>query len=399
MPKEILALNSGSSSLKFGLYAVEKEQIGPLYTGSITGIRAGKGSFVIRNAQGALLLEDNHEIATQQNAIALLSNSLELLPYPAPAAIGHRIVHGGPHLQQHQRITHNVLEQLRAAAIFAPLHVPAALELIAATTQHFHGKPQFACFDTAFHRTLPEVATRFALPKTLWDAGIRRYGFHGLSCESILATLQQENAPLPRRIIVAHLGNGASLTAILDGQSVDTTMGLTPTGGIVMGTRPGDLDPGVLLHLLRTMDYAALSGSAAAEKLEHLLDYESGLLALSGVTNDMRQLGGLAASSPAAAQAIAIFCRSAKKALSSLMATLGGLDLLVFTGGIGQHNARIREHICSDLDFLDIRLNPQANAQNADDISADKSRVVIRVMEPREELQIARIYGALPHAE
>lgn len=390
MSTEILALNSGSSSLKFGLYAVDKDAVEPLYSGLIQGIHTAKGDFVIRNAEGVVLLEDNHCIASQQDAIALLSNSLGLLPYPEPVAIGHRIVHGGPHLLQHQRITPSVLEQLHEAAIFAPLHVPVALELIAAVTKSFHGKPQFACFDTAFHATMPEVATHFALPKDLWNAGIRRYGFHGLSCESILAALRAESASLPERMIIAHLGNGASLTAVLHGESIDTTMGLTPTGGVVMGTRPGDLDPGLLLHVLRTPEYAALSGKDAAAKLEHLLNHESGLLGLSDATSDMRQLGELAANNPVAAMAIEIFCRSAKKALASLIAVLGGLDLLIFTGGIGQHDAEIRRCICEGLEFAGLHLDGKANQHGGTTISTQDSPVNIRVLPPHEEVQIAR---------
>ncbi|MHB1023055.1 MAG: acetate/propionate family kinase [Acidobacteriaceae bacterium] len=399
MPTEILALNSGSSSLKFGLYAVNGEKTEPLYSGSIQGIHTSKSNFVIRNTQGVVLLEDNHVIASQQDAIELLSNSLRLLPYPKPAAIGHRLVHGGPHLLQHQRITPAVLEQLHEAAIFAPLHVPVALELIEAATKHFHGTPQFACFDTAFHATMPEVATHFALPKKLWDAGVHRYGFHGLSCESIMATLRAESSPLPKRVIIAHLGNGASLTAVLDGESIDTTMGLTPTGGIVMGTRPGDLDPGVLLHLLRTTEYATVSGKEAAAKLEHLLNHESGLLGLSDATSDMRQLGELAAEDPAAAMAIEIFCRTAKKALAGLIAVLGGVDLLVFTGGIGQHDAHIRKCICEGLEFAGIRLNEEANQKGDAVISRQDSQVSVRVLCPYEELQIARLSAHLLRKE
>jgi len=375
----ILALNSGSSSLKFGLFGAQGDEIRPLCAGAVEGIGSDSGRFWIRSAEGKALKDDRQPVAGQQEAIRAVAQALDNLPYPRPAAIGHRIVHGGPKLREHQLITPEVLEELKAAAVFAPLHVPIALALIRQAQHHFPGVPEFACFDTAFHRTLPESASHFALPQKFWDAGVRRYGFHGLSCESILQTL---GADVPPRMIMAHLGSGASITAIANGASVDTTMGLTPTGGIVMATRTGDLDPGVFLHILRT------TGSTA-EDLEKLLDKESGLLGLSGISGGMRQLHETH-ENPAAQLAIEVFCRSAKKAIGGFIAILGGLDLLVFTGGIGEHDSAVRERICSGLEPLGITLDLQKNQSGTQTISADSSRARVYVLESQEDVQIAR---------
>ena len=376
----ILALNSGSSSLKFGLFSGRSEGVFPICSGAIEGIGSPTGNFWIRDANGKTLKEDRHIVAEQQEAVRGVAQALEGLPFPRPSAVGHRVVHGGPKLCQHQKITPEILLELEAAVPFAPLHLPTALNMIRQVQQHFPEAPQIACFDTAFHRTLPESAARFALPQKFWDAGVRRYGFHGLSCESILHAL---GAGVPPRMIVAHLGSGASITAIANGASVDTTMGLTPTGGIVMGTRPGDLDPGVFLYLLRT-------AGSDSDALEKLLDTESGLLGISGLSGDMRQLHE-AAENSRAQLAIEIFCRSAKKAIGAFVAVLGGLDLLVFAGGIGEHDAAVRGQICNGLDGLGITLDPEKNQQGRSTISSTSSRACVQVIESQEEAQIARI--------
>ena len=281
-----------------------------------------------------------------------------------PGAIGHRIVHGGPHLLTHQRITPAVREELQRSIHFAPLHLPKALHFIDLAATRFPDVAQFACFDTTFHRTIPEVAARFALPRQLYSEGVRRYGFHGLSYESIVHQLGHD---LPGRLIIAHLGNGASLAAVANGQSVDTTMGLTPTGGIPMGTRPGDLDPGVLLYLLREK-------RMTVDDLENLLNHESGLKGLSGTTGDMRQLEAAAnRGDPDAALAIEIFCRSIRKVIAAYTVVLGGLDLLVFAGGIGENSARVRAGATEGL----------------------PRDVPVRVVPSREDPQIARHCRAL----
>ena len=384
----ILALNSGSSSLKFGLFTALGDQVRRLCSGAAEGIGSDSGSFWIRDADGKTLLEEHRALSDQEESLRAVAQALSHLSFPVPAAIGHRIVHGGPKLREHQRITPDVLRELEAAAPFAPLHVPIAVRMIRQSQEQFPSVPQFACFDTAFHRTLPESAARFALPGKFWDAGIRRYGFHGLSCESILYKLGSD---VPPRLIIAHLGSGASITAIADGASVDTTMGLTPTGGIVMSTRSGDLDPGVLLHIIRTH-------GVEPDNLEKLLDTESGLLGISGISGDMRQLHQLP-TQPSAEKAIDIFCRTAKKSLGAFIAILGGLDLLVFTGGIGEHDAIARAQICSGLESLGVTLNPQKNQDGLQTISASESRVRVCVMQTDEDEQIARhTYRFLLHS-
>jgi acetate kinase len=260
-----------------------------------------------------------------------------------PRVIGHRLVHGGPEHTEPAIVDDALLAGLARAIPFAPLHLPVELSAIAAVRARFGDVPQVVCFDTGFHRTLPEVARRFALPSPWFEAGIRRYGFHGLSFEYLAAALAPAQL---RRAIFAHLGNGASMVAVRDGRSIDTTMGLTPTGGLVMGTRSGDLDPGLLVYLLNH-GYDACG-------LAHLVDHEAGLLALSGTTSDMQRLCELRASDPRAALAIDVFCYQARKAIGALAAVLGGVETLVFTGGIGEHAPAIRSEICRGLEHLGI---------------------------------------------
>jgi acetate kinase len=389
----VFVVNSGSSSLKFGVF-VKREgdeqaevqghlgaDVRALYRGAVEGIGGGQGKIWLRADTGEMLLDKARAFPTQTDAARAVAGELSGIAVPSLRAVGHRVVHGGPSLTTHQKITPEVLQKLEAAAHFAPLHVPVALELIRETQQLFPEVSQFACFDTAFHRTLPEEAARLPLPEKFWDAGVRKYGFHGLSCESILHALGRE---APARLIVAHLGNGASVTAIVEGSSVDTTMGLTPTGGIVMGTRPGDLDPGVLLHILR-------GNGINVERLERLLDKESGLLAISGTSQDMRSLHEATRENPRARLAIEMFARSAKKAIGSYVAVLGGLDLLVFTGGIGEHDAAVREKICEGMECFGVRLDREANQGNAGTISSGDSAARVRVLTSDEEAQIARI--------
>jgi len=379
MESPVLALNSGSSSLKFGVFAAATGDVHAIYRGSLDGIGARESHLAIRSADGRTLAQETHASETHQQAMRAVGQALAKLGLPPLAAIAHRIVHGGPHLREHQKLTPQVVKQLAAAATFAPLHVPVELDLIRETQSQFPGVPQFACFDTAFHRALPEAAARFALPEKFWQAAVRRYGFHGLSCESILHTL---GAPLPRRVVIAHLGNGASVTAVENGRSVDTSMGLTPTGGIIMGTRTGDLDPGVLLHLLRTEHLNEA-------QLEQLLDKQSGLLGISGVSSDMRELHQ-AGPQTRARLAIEMFCRTVRKQLGAFAAVLGGLDLLVFSGGIGEHDHAVREEICAGLAFLGITLDAHKNGANAETISKEGAAVTVRVVRSDEEAEMAR---------
>ena len=385
----ILTINSGSSSLKLGLFIERQGEEHVLLDVLADGIGKRDGKLEVRNEAGKLVRSEALVSATQEQALKQVAFWLGGLQADEPAAIGHRVVHGGPHLTTHQRITPEVFDELQRSVHFAPLHIPSALRLIEEAQKIYPKVPHFTCFDTAFHRTLPEAATRFALPSDLFLEGVRRYGFHGLSYESIVRQLRKN---LPRRVVIAHLGNGASLAAVENGLSVDTTMGLTPTGGIPMGTRSGDLDPGVLLHLMRTK-------RMAVDALEDLLNYDSGLVGLSGNTSDMRELQASAErGSAAAALAIEVFCRSIQKTIAAFSAGLQGLDLLVFTGGIGEHSAKVRRSACNGLDFLGIRLDQDRNERNAATISTDTSKCRVVVIPSEEDSQIARHCRSLMHS-
>jgi len=335
---------------------------------------------VALKSDSEILLQEAKNFAGAEEAAEFLIGILAEHTFPNPTLVGHRLVHGGPKLRDHQVITPNVLAALDQALPFAPLHLPPALEVVRHTMQRFPGIPQIACFDTAFHRTLPEYAARFPFSGEFWDKGLQRYGFHGLSFESIIHTL---GSGLASKLVVAHLGNGCSLCAIQDGKSIDTTMGLTPTGGVIMGTRSGDLDPGVVLHLLREENYSG-------ERLDQLVNHQSGLRGVSGETNDMRRLLASATKDKDAALAVEMFCYVIAKFIGAMGAALGGIELLVFTAGIGEHAAPIRSEICARLQHLGIVLDETANHENADTISAETGRCGVRVIPTDEDLQIAR---------
>jgi acetate kinase len=359
----ILVLNSGSSSLKFGVYYRDATKEEPLLTGSADGIGRSNGTLDIRFSDAQSPLRSEGVLESQSDALSALAAAIREHVHTTPLAVGHRVVHGGPNLRSHQLITPQVLDELRAATHFAPLHIPQALSLIASAQATFPSAAQFACFDTIFHQTMPEVASHLPLPQRYFDAGIRRYGFHGLSYESLLHHFGEK---LPERAIFAHLGNGASLCAVRNKVSIDTTMGLTPTGGIPMSTRSGDLDPGVILYLLRNEKYSA-------DELEDLLNHRSGLFALSLGESDVKALVARAQSRESQATlALDIFAISVRKVIGAYAALLGGVDLLVFTGGIGEHSEYIRSAITNGLEFLGL--------------PADK----IQVVPAQEEKQIAR---------
>ncbi|HKN72190.1 MAG TPA: acetate/propionate family kinase [Terriglobales bacterium] len=359
----ILILNSGSSSLKFGIYRRGATDEDPLLTGSAEGVGRGNGSLHIRSSDGKPLLQHDCVHESQNDALSTLAATIRQQTDEMPAAVGHRVVHGGPKLCRHQLITPQVLDQLRSATHFAPLHIPQALSLIATAQSIFPSATQFACFDDAFHQTIPEIASHFPLPRRYFDAGIRRYGFHGMSYESLV---HHFGAKLPERAIFAHLGNGSSLCALRNGIPIDTTMGLTPTGGIPMGTRSGDLDPGVILYLLR-------NEKVDADGLEDLLNHQSGLFALSSGESDVKALEERARNNdPRACLALDIFAASIRKTIGAYMALLGGVDLLVFTGGIGEHSDRIRSAATVGLEPLGL--------------TTDK----IQIVPTQEEQQIAR---------
>lgn len=387
----ILTINSGSSSLKLGLYRADSATPVLLCKGATDSIGKAGGELVITDATGAVLHREDASHDSQAGAFKHAAQKLAEFSGATLEGIGHRIVHGGPRLREHCRITPEVLKTLRAATHYAPLHIPAALALLRTASQIYPDTAAFACFDTAFHTTMPPEASTYPIPLRFREQGVQRYGFHGLSYESIVAALEPG---VPPRLVVAHLGNGASLCAIDNGLSVDTSMGLTPTGGIPMSTRTGDLDPGVILFLART-------GHLAPDALESVLNHESGLLALSGTTSDMRELTAERdKGSVAAHQAIDIFCRSIVKTIASYAAVLGGLDCLVFTGGIGEHSALVREQVCQKLGFLGVSLDSEANQRHGGVISSRESPITVRVIPADEDGRIAHhVYDLLQQTE
>jgi len=356
----ILVINTGSSSLKLGLYQPADDDMQLLFEGLADNIGHDSSKLEIKDAAGKVLRSDTTRLKTQSAALDQATQALKQLANITPSAIGHRVVHGGPRLTSHQHITPELIAELKNCLHFAPLHIPLALELIAAAERTYPNLPQFACFDTAFHTTIPEAASRFPIPREFFDEGIRRYGFHGLSYESIV---HQLGTDLPSRIVIAHLGSGASLCAIKAGRSIDTTMGLTPTGGIPMATRSGDLDPGILLYLMRAKNMDV-------DTLEKLLNHDSGLAAISGGESDMRKLES--STDPNAQLAIDIFCTAIRKTIAAYATELGGIDLLIFSGGIGEHSARVRNQVSEGLGFLGL------------------TREKIRVIPSQEDIQIAR---------
>lgn len=388
-PRTVLALNSGSSSLKFGVYRVSAARIEALLTGEAESIGSNAGKFSALDSHQHVVIDEATAFANQSDAFARIARLLASANLPPLTAMGHRVVHGGAVLREHCLIDDAVLHQLEAAASFAPLHAPAALSVIALARRHFAGLPQAACFDTTFHRTMPDVARVLPIPSALQTEGIQRYGFHGLSCESIVRQLADDGAErLPERLVIAHLGNGASVTAVKQGTSIDTSMGLTPTGGLIMGTRSGDMDPGVLIYLLREKKYDAAM-------LEKLLDHQSGLLGISGVSGDMRRLHEAAPSNPHARLAIQMFCYSVRKQIAAMTAALDGIDQLVFTGGIGENDAEIRATICAGLSWLGMSRDDGCtrSAQNPRDASA--TRCGVNILPSQEDKQIARHTAAL----
>ncbi len=381
----VLALNSGSSSLKFGLYLVGSSWTEMRIAGEVQSIGDEKGKFYAQDSRGNALLSETVSMRSQREAIIRIGRLLADSKSPAPAAIGHRIVHGGPKLRQHSLIDDFVLRQLEAATAFAPLHIPSALAVIRFAQELFPGLPQVACFDTTFHAELAEVARVLPIPKELQLEGIQRYGFHGLSCESIV---HQLGNGLPNRLIIAHLGNGASVTAVKGGKSIDTSMGLTPTGGVIMGTRSGDLDPGVLVYLMRQKRFDAAM-------LEELVDRRSGLLGISGVGSDMRRLHEAAPSNADARLAIQLFCYSVRKQVAAMIAALDGVDLIVFTGGIGENDEEARAAICGGLSWIGLSLDEARNRSANNPINNPVSRCSVLVLASQEDEQIARHTWAL----
>src|SRR5580692_10334236 len=321
--------------------------------------------YTLRDAAGQELSSGAPQKA---DPMKLLQDAISRPGMPPIDAVGYRVVHPGALLDRHQRITDQVLKDLEQAVVFAPLHDPEAIALIREMMKRFPQAHHYACFDTVFHQTMPAEASTYAIPARYREQGVRRYGFHGLSCEGVVDDLRAASdkgqASFPRRMVIAHLGSGCSVTAVLNGRSVDNTMGLTPTGGVVMGTRPGDLDPGLVLYLLRQAEGDRV---AALNAVETLVNHQSGMVALSGQANDMRATRKAAgAGSADAGLALEVFTRSVRKAIGAFAWLLGGLDAVVFTGGIGEHDAQSRAEILRGLESNGVVLDPAANEASGD---------------------------------
>jgi acetate kinase len=380
----ILTINRGSGTLKAGLYQASDS---PALVASMKVDRAGtrEASIKIADASGkALLAAGIDDTGANSDLTAILKWLSENGYTSRLAGIGHRLVHGGPRYTESQRITPEVLAELGKIAQLDPDHTPQAIQNIQFFTDRLPHTPQIGCFDTAFHASLPKVARMYALPRKFFDEGVRRYGFHGLSCESILQQLRATDAALAgRRLIIAHLGNGASMTAVNDGKSVDTSMGFTPLEGLVMGTRSGDIDPAAIIYLQER-------DRMTPRDIDTFLNKQSGLLGVSGASSDMRDLLEREAGDEQAAEAVALFCYRAKKYVGAYAAALGGLDALIFAGGIGENAPQVRERICAGLEFLGIEINPSLNRSNTPVISNARSRAKVKVIKTDEDAMIAQ---------
>ncbi len=382
--QRILTINTGSSSLKVALFDLGRGET-RIVSGEVERIGVPGGRLHVTDAGGATLIDQQNHFADHGAALeALLAWLRTHRPDPNLDAVGHRVVHGGIHYREPQRVTPELIAVLQGLTAIAPDHLPQGIQAIQVAVHAYPDLPQVACFDTAFHRHMPRIAQLYPLPRHFADEGLIRYGFHGLSYEYIM---QELRAMAPKeaegRVIIAHLGNGASMAAVRGGISIDTTMGFTPAGGLMMGTRSGDIDPGVLLYLLaeRKMTPAALN---------ELVNRQAGLLGVSGTSADMRDLLEKEAADGYAAEAVALFCYQARKYLGTMTAALGGLDTLVFTGGIGEHAAAVRLRIAEGLEFLGIRIDPHGNEMHAPVISREGSPATVRVMKTDEDLMIAR---------
>lgn len=380
----VLTINGGSSSIKFAFFSVA-ETPQRLLEGKVDRIGSGKTNLTFRDPERRqderLDLEAENYAAAADSLIDWLEQQAD---FTRVEAVGHRVVHGMQHAEP-QRVTPDLIEQLRRIVPYDPDHLPPELDLIEAFQQRHPKLPQTACFDTAFHRSMPAVARRLAIPRRFDEAGVQRYGFHGLSYAYLVEELgRQAGAESARgKVILAHLGNGASMAAVSNGRSVDTSMGFTPAGGLPMSTRAGDLDPGVAWFLMQ-------KERLGASQFNDLINHQSGLLGVSETSSDMRDLLERRENDPRAAEAVDLFCYQARKWIGAFAAALGGVETLVFSGGIGENSPEIRRGICRGLQFFGIELDKSANDANAAVISAESGRVTVRVIPTDEQLMIAR---------
>nr|MBL8410628.1 acetate/propionate family kinase [Dechloromonas sp.] len=384
MKQGILTINAGSSSIKFALFPLD-HPISPdaEVSGQIDGIGAETTKMVAKNRAGERIADqvlEGSKVSHAQAFDALLKWFTASHASWSIVAVGHRVVHGGERYSQPTIVDDTVLGHLQSFIPLAPLHEPHNVAGIIALQALLPSVPQIACFDTAFHRSQPEVAQTFGLPRSITAEGIKRYGFHGLSYEFIARALPQHSGRASGRVVVAHLGNGASMAAMVNRKCVATTLGFSTIDGLVMGTRCGNLDPGVVLHLMETKNLSV-------KDMTKMLYKESGLLGVSGLSQDMRTL--LASDKPEAQEAVDLFCYRIARELGSLAAAAGGLDAVVFTGGIGEHAAEVRRRVCLQSEWLGIRLNPEANARHELRISAGNSSVDVLVIPTNEEWMMA----------
>jgi len=379
----ILTINSGSSSIRFAVYEAGEPPRRRL-DGKIDRIGLNGTNLTVNDPAVKPQVPRRLGAADHRKAAGFLMDWLQAQPvFASVKAAGHRVVHGMKHSEP-QRVTARLLADLHRITPYAPEHLPRGIALIEAFLRRHPKLPQVACFDTAFHRSMPKVAKLLPIPRRYTAKGVERYGFHGLSYAYLMEELGRlDPAAAKGRVILAHLGNGASLAAVRDGKSIDTSMGFTPTAGLVMSTRTGDLDPGLLYYLARTE-------RMTAARLQRMVNHESGLLGVSGTSSDLRDLLARERGDVRAAEAVALYCYQAKKWIGSFAAALGGLDTLVFAGGTGENAPLVRERICDGLGFLGIELNRKRNAKNAPLVSPDDGRVKVRVIRTDEELMIAK---------
>jgi acetate kinase len=381
----ILTINSGSSSIKFSLYKMGFRE-DRILSGKLEGIGGKETIFHARNADGRSLIEKRLDSKNHNAALKVLFEWLNGGAYDRDLdAVGHRIVHGGVRYGKPEIITEELVMELRSLSPFVPEHLPHELDAVETVMQFYPALKQVACFDTAFHSSMPRVARIYGLPRDLQDEGVLRYGFHGLSYEYIIEELARaagEDAA-DGRIIMAHLGHGASMAAVHNKKVIDTTMGFSPASGLVMSTRSGDLDPGVILYLLKQKDMTP-------EEVNEIVNHRGGMRGVSGTTGDMRELLEREADDPGAKEAVSLFCYHAKKFIGALTAALGGIDTIVFTGGIGENSPEVRGRICEGMEFMGINIDPERNSANAPVISGIESIITVRVIKTNEELMIAR---------
>ena len=383
--KRILTLNSGSSSLKFSLFECGEEER-CVFSGNLSFIGSPSGLFVVKDSEEEVVAKREVTLPNHLTAIDVMMKWLENgAGHIEVDAVGHRIVHGGAAHTRPEPLSRDLIGELERLSPFAPSHQPRALETIRAAMDSFPQALHVGCFDTSFHRTMPEASRLLPLPYELFKRGVERFGFHGLSYEFVVSELERRHGTqlASSRLVIAHLGNGSSMAAVHRKKSVDTTMGFSPSGGLVMSTRSGDIDPGLVTYLCGEMGYTA-------EEFAECVNHKSGLLGISGLTSDMKTLLDEQDRHPGARRAVDVYCHTAAKFLASMSASLGGIDVVVFTGGIGENSPEIRWRITSRLNHLGVAVSERLNADNANEITSGKPAVRTFIIPTNEELMIAR---------